>query len=116
MDIKKLQVMLSNFSKERDWDQFHTPKNLVMALAGEVGELLDHFQWKTAEESELGELSDAELSEIYQEVADVALYLLRLADKLDIDLEKSMLEKLSLNALKYPVEKSKGVATKYDKL
>ncbi len=115
MNLTEIQKQLQEFASERDWDQFHTPKNLVMALSGEMGELADLFQWKTATESFPENLSDKEKEEIRQEVADIALYLLRLTDKLDINLEDAIQEKLKINAEKYPVDLSKGNATKYNR-
>ncbi len=112
--LEHLRVRLAAFAAERDWDQFHNPKNLAMALAGEAGELLEHFQWLTFDEA--ANLPPATKDAVALECADVLLFLLRLADKLDIDLAAAAQKKLELNALKYPVEKSRGVATKYDKL
>jgi len=112
--LEHLRERLAAFAAERDWDQFHNPKNLAMALAGEAGELLEHFQWLTFDEA--ANLPPATRDEVALECADVLLFLLRLADKLDIDLAAAAEKKLKLNALKYPVEKSRGKATKYDKL
>jgi dCTP diphosphatase len=109
-----LRARLAKFAAQRDWDQFHNPKNLAMALAGEAGELLEHFQWLTFEQA--SNLSKQTRGEVALECADVLLFLLRLCDKLDIDLIKATEKKLALNARKYPVEKSRGRATKYDKL
>ena len=112
--LKSLSARLDAFAAERDWDQFHNPKNLAMAVAGEVGELIEHFQWLTPEEA--GDLPAATREEVALEAADVLLFLLRLCDKLDIDLAAAALRKLALNAKKYPVRKARGRATKYDKL
>ena len=112
--LEDLRAKLAAFAAERDWDQFHNPKNLAMAVAGEVGELVEHFQWLTFEQA--AKLPDATREEVALEAADVLLFLLRLCDKLDIDLAQAAQRKLELNAQKYPVEKSRGVATKYDKL
>jgi NTP pyrophosphatase (non-canonical NTP hydrolase) len=112
--LEHLRKRLAAFAAERDWDQFHNPKNLAMALAGEAGELVEHFQWLTFEEA--ADLPPATREEVALECADVLLFLLRLADKLDIDLAAAAEKKLELNALKYPVEKSRGKATKYNKL
>ncbi len=100
------------FAAERDWDQFHTPKNLAAALAVEAAELLEPFQWLTPEES--ARLTPEQLAAVREEMADVLLYLVRLADKLDVDLIASAHDKIARNALKYPVERSKGSARKYD--
>jgi NTP pyrophosphatase (non-canonical NTP hydrolase) len=113
-DLDALRARLAQFAAERDWDQFHNPKNLAMALAGEAGELLEHFQWLTFEQAST--LSKQTRDEVALECADVLLFLLRLCDKLDIDLVKAAEKKLSLNAKRYPVEKARGKATKYNKL
>jgi dCTP diphosphatase len=112
--LEILRARLAEFAAERDWDQFHNPKNLAMALAGEAGELLEHFQWLTFEQA--ANLPRETRAEVALEAADVLLFLLRLCDKLDIDLAAAAEKKLALNAKKYPVEKSKGKATKYNKL
>jgi NTP pyrophosphatase (non-canonical NTP hydrolase) len=112
--LEHLRERLAAFAAERDWDQFHNPKNLAMALAGEAGELLEHFQWLTFDEA--ANLPPSTRDEVALECADVLLFLLRLADKLDIDLTAAAAKKLELNAIKYPIEKSRGKATKYDKL
>ncbi len=112
--IRHLSDRLAAFAQERDWDQFHNPKNLAMAVAGEAGELVEHFQWLTPEQA--ANLSAATREEVALEAADVLLFLLRLCDKLDIDLAAAAERKLELNAKKYPVHKSRGRATKYDKL
>jgi len=112
--LESLRTKLERFAADRDWDQFHNPKNLVMALAGEAGELVEHFQWLTFEEA--ASLPRATREEVALECADVLLFLLRLADKLDINLAAAAEKKLELNAVKYPVAKSRGRATKYTKL
>ena len=115
MDIQKTQSQLRQFSQERDWEQFHTPKNLVMALAVESAELLELFQWSNSGGRE--ELEDAETRRnVEDEVADVFNYILRIADVLKIDLEEVSKRKIENNAQKYPVGKSKGKSTKYTKL
>ena len=113
-DMDALRRRLAEFAAKRDWDQFHNPKNLAMALAGEAGEVLEHFQWLTFEQASA--LSAETRAEVALECADVLLFLLRLCDKLDIDLAKAAHKKLVLNAKKYPIEKSRGKATKYNKL
>ncbi|KPA98910.1 nucleotide pyrophosphohydrolase [Pseudomonas asplenii] len=110
-----LQKQLASFAAARDWDQFHTPKNLAMALSGEAGELLEHFQWLTAEQSERNALPDATIHAIEEEMADVLLYLVRLADRLTIDLSAAANAKIQRNAQKYPVDKSRGNAVKYSR-
>jgi NTP pyrophosphatase (non-canonical NTP hydrolase) len=112
--LEDLAARLDAFAAERDWDQFHNPKNLAMALAGEAGELVEHFQWLTFEQA--ANLPRSTRDEVALECADVLLFLLRLCDKLDIDLATAAEKKLALNAKKYPVEKSRGRATKYNKL
>jgi dCTP diphosphatase len=112
--LEGLRAKLDAFAVERDWAQFHNPKNLVMALSGEVGELTEHFQWLTLEQSE--RLSAETLAEVELEIADVLLFLVRLADRLGVDPVRAAERKLELNAKKYPVDKARGIATKYDKL
>lgn len=109
-----LRQKLREFAAERDWAQFHSPKNLAIAVSVEAGELLEHFQWLTPEESE--RLSDSQLAKVRLELADVFLYLISLSDKLGVDLLAAAFEKLELNAKKYPVELSKGSAKKYTEL
>lgn len=113
--IKHLQMELASFAAERDWDQFHTPKNLSMALSTEAGELLERFQWLTPEQSEREGLTREALAEIEEEMADVLLYLLRLASRLNVDLVAAAQAKLISNAVKYPVDKAKGNAVKYSR-
>ncbi len=112
-ELEEIKQRLREFAKERDWDQFHSPKNFSMALIVECGELLEHFQWLTDEQSK--NLAADTLDEVSLEMADVLIYLIRLADKLDVDLFDAVHRKMKLNAIKYPVEKSKGLATKYNK-
>jgi len=112
--LEELRTRLAAFAAERDWQQFHSPKNLAMALAAEAGELLEHFQWLTEDES--GALPEAARTEVALEIADVLLFLVRLADRLGIDPLDAAARKLELNARKYPVDKSRGRATKYDRL
>lgn len=109
-----LRDALRRFAAERDWDQFHSPKNLAVALSVEAAELLEHFQWLTAEQS--AALSPETRARVGEEVADVLLYLIRLADRLDLDLIACAREKLQRNAEKYPVEKARGNARKYTDL
>ena len=96
-EIEALKAEIRAFADARDWEQFHTPKNLSMAVAGEAGELVAEFQWLTAKESERSELSAEKLSDIELEIADVAIYLLRLCDVLNVDLPTSIRRKLSIN-------------------
>jgi len=113
-NLETLRVRLAEFAAERDWEQFHNPKNLAMALAGEAGELLEHFQWLTFEQA--AHLPQDARAEVALEAADVLLFLVRLCDKLDIDLAAACERKLALNAKKYPVDKARGKATKYNKV
>lgn len=108
MDVGRIQAELRRFAAERDWDQFHTPKNLAMALNGEAGELAAEFQWLTPEQS--GTISGHDLNRVRLEAADVGIYLLRLCDKLGIDLESAIHEKIRLNGQRYPADKVKGSA------
>ena len=111
MDLTQLRDELRAFAGERDWDQFHTPKNLASALSVEAAEVLDPFQWlKTGE---LSELDERTREAIRHELADVLMYLVRLADKLDVDLMVAASEKLAQNRLKYPAEKVRGDSRKY---
>jgi len=110
-ELKKFQKEFRDFVAERDWDQFHTPKNLAMALAGEVGELLEHFQWLTAEQS--AELPDDTREKVEQEIADAQIYLAALADRLGIEIGPAVAAKMALNAKKYPADQVRGSARKY---
>jgi NTP pyrophosphatase (non-canonical NTP hydrolase) len=107
----QLTDRLRAFAAERDWDPFHSPKNLVMALTGEAGELAAEFQWLTEGESQ--GLDPERMARVQQEAADVLLYLVRLADKLQFDLLEAAHRKIDLNAERYPVEKVRGSARKY---
>jgi dCTP diphosphatase len=112
--LEDLRLALRRFAADRDWDQFHSPKNLAMALSVEAAELLEHFQWLSdAESSALTSEIHARVSE---ELADVLLYLVRLADKLDVDLALAACEKLKVNAAKYPADKARGSSKKYSEL
>ena len=113
-DIENLRNQLRTFAAERDWDQFHSPKNLASALAVEAAELLENFQWLT--EAGSRQLPPAALAAVRAEVADVLLYLIRISDKLGIDLIAAANEKIILNAQKYPVDKARGSSKKYTEL
>lgn len=113
-ELEQLRDKIRQFAAEREWDQFHSPKNLATALTVEAAELLENFQWLKDEESK--QLSTAKRAEVQAELADVFIYLVRLADKLDIDLISAANEKIVENAKKYPVDKSKGSAKKYNEL
>jgi NTP pyrophosphatase (non-canonical NTP hydrolase) len=110
-ELVKLRNNLRAFAADRDWDKFHSPKNLAAALAVEAAELLEPFQWLTEEES--AHLSEKQLSAVRDEIADVLNYLIRLADKLDIDLIDAANDKIRKNAEKYPADKFRGSASKY---
>ena len=112
--LVQLRDALRQFAAERDWDQFHSPKNLASALAVEAAELLERFQWLTEDESR--KLSPADLAQVREELADVLNYLVRLADKLDVDLLEAARDKIVKNALKYPADKARGSARKYSEI
>ncbi|AWH32959.1 nucleotide pyrophosphohydrolase [Stenotrophomonas sp. SAU14A_NAIMI4_8] len=116
VEVRGAAQALRDFAEARDWAQFHSPKNLVMALSGEVGELNEVFQWMTEADSFNAASSDATAKAVREEIADVALYLIRLSDVLGIDLNEAVSSKLATNAVKYPVDLSRGVSTKYNKL
>ncbi|MDO5442877.1 MAG: nucleotide pyrophosphohydrolase [Bacteroidia bacterium] len=107
-EINRLAEEIRQFSEERDWDKFHNPKDLAIALSIEASELLEVFLWKKPE--------DAKLNDIKEELADVFNYAFQIADKCNLDIEEIVREKMKRNAEKYPVEKSKGIATKYNEL
>ncbi|WP_455210344.1 nucleotide pyrophosphohydrolase [Kaarinaea lacus] len=109
--VDDIKHRLRKFVAERDWQQFNTPKNLSMALIAEAGELVEHFQWLTDEQSK--NLDGDQLKAVSHELADIFIYLLRLADELNIDLIKATNEKMLINNKKYPAEKVKGSANKY---
>jgi dCTP diphosphatase len=110
-DLLMLRDKLRAFAEARDWNQFHSPKNLNMALMVEVAELMEHFQWLTEEQS--GNLDAAKKALVAEELADILLYLVRLSDKLGVDLLKAALHKMEKNAMKYPAEQVRGSAKKY---
>jgi len=110
-DFSKLRETIRSFVDERDWDQFHTPKNLSTALCVEAAELLEHFQW--LQTGNKNELTEAKFAQVRYEMADVLVFLVRLADKLDIDLMTAVAEKMAINRIKYPADKVRGDARKY---
>ncbi len=114
MDLAKIQDYQRKFAKERDWEQFHTPKNLSMALTAEAGELLEIFQWLKPDESDALKKSKDKKLMVSEELADIAYYVIRIADMMEIDLEDAIWAKMRKNAEKYPVELSKGNAKKYN--
>jgi len=111
MKIDKVKKQLRQFAEDRDWVQFHSPKNLSMALSAETGELLEHFQWLSEKDSY--DLSDHKKLAVAEEIADIQIYLIRLADQLGIDLEKAVQNKIVVNETKYPAEQVKGSSQKY---
>jgi NTP pyrophosphatase (non-canonical NTP hydrolase) len=114
LNIEKIAEKLQKFASERDWDQFHTPKNLATSISVESSELLEIFQW-TRGQKDWNEISEVEVKEkIEHEVADILLYLIRFADLAKIDLEEVALRKIEINAKKYPIETSKGSDKKYN--
>ena len=115
LNIEDIQKKLQKFASDRDWDQYHSPKNLAMALTVEASELMEIFQWLTDEESRQLANSPEQMAAVKEEIADVFLYLLRLSDKLNVDVGAAIEEKLKTNADKYPVELAKGNATKYNR-
>jgi len=112
--LSDLTEDLRRFAAARDWDQFHTPKNLAMALAVEASEIVEHFQWLTGEQSQ--RLEEETKNRVALEMADVLLYLLRLSDRLGVDLIEAARKKLVINGEKYPVERARGTARKYTEL
>ena len=113
LDVEHLQQRLREFTAQREWSRFHSPKNLSMALAAEVGELLELFQWLTEEESR--DLSAEDRLLVRHEIADIQIYLLRLADVVAVSLPDAVEEKIALNEERYPVSTSRGDATKYSR-
>ena len=112
MDIIQLNKEVDKFVEERNWEQYHTPKNLVMALSGEVGELNECFQWLNDDDIEDVKNSPEKLIPIEHEIADVFIYLIRIANKMGIDVEDAVYKKMELNRLKYPAESNQGVVNK----
>ena len=113
-ELEEFKLQLRQFAEERDWEQFHSPKNLSMALSVEISEIVEHFQWLTEEQSK--NLPNDKLEEVATELADTFIYLIRLADKLEIDLLAAAQRKHEVNEQKYPVGKAKGNAKKYTEL
>jgi NTP pyrophosphatase (non-canonical NTP hydrolase) len=109
--VEDIKQRLRKFVAERDWEQFNSPKNLSMALIAEAGELVEHFQWLTDNQSK--NLDKTKTKEVSHELADIFIYLLRLADEINIDLLKATNEKMLINNKKYPADKVKGSANKY---
>ena len=116
INVTALSKALDQFATDRDWAQFHSPKNLVMALTGEVGELTEIFQWMTEAQSHNAGANPETAQAVKDELADVQLYLVRLASVLGVDLDEAVQAKLQKNAEKYPADKAKGSSKKYTKL
>jgi NTP pyrophosphatase (non-canonical NTP hydrolase) len=110
--FEKIRLRLRDFAAARDWDRFHSPKNLAMALIVEAAELVEHFQWLKQDESR--SLPRDRIAEVEQEIADIQIYLIRLADQLDIDIEKAVAAKIEINASKYPADKVRNSAERYN--
>jgi len=110
-DLEDIKHRVRVFAKARDWDQFHSPKNLAMAMSVEVGELMEHFQWLTEQQSAAPDAKTK--AAIIDEIADIQVYLVRLADKLDVDILQAVEQKIQKNEQKYPADKVKGSAKKY---
>ncbi len=113
-DLEQIRDSLRKFAEERDWDQFHSPRNLATALIVEAAELLEHFQWDIGSDSTRP--SGKKLDEIQEELADIFIYLVRLADRLEVDLLHAAKRKIDKNASKYPVAKARGSSRKYTDL
>ena len=109
--MNDLRDAIKAFTEERDWEQFHSPKNLAMALSVEASEIVEHFQWLTEEQSK--NLSPEKLTELREEIGDVMIYLVELADKLGVDPVEAARAKLEMNARKYPADVVRGKASKY---
>jgi len=110
-DFEAISQELRRFAEERDWEQFHSPKNLAMAITVETAELLEHFQWLTQEQSR--NLSPDKLAKVAEEIADIQVYLIRIADKMGIDIFEAVRAKIKQNEAKYPADKVRGDARKY---
>jgi len=110
--LERLSKRLLTFARERDWEQFHSPKNLTMALAGECGELIEHFQWLSEEQS--AALAPEKKREVALEMADILIYLIRLSQRLDLNLLDAVEEKIGINERRYPAEKVRGDARRAD--
>ena len=114
--VSELKNRVLSFARERDWEQFHAPKNLSMALAAETGELMEHFLWATPEESKEIAKDPRKRAKIAEELADVVIYALEFANATGLDVAASIESKIAANALKYPIEKARGRSAKYTEL
>lgn len=116
IDIHRLASALQRFADDRDWQQFHSPKNLLLALTGETGELCEIFQWMSEADAKEAAKRPETAQAVKDELADVLMYLVRLSTVLGVDLNEAVTNKLALNGQKYPVDKSKSTSKKYDQL
>jgi len=116
MDLKALQKKVIDFRDERDWKQYHNPKDLALSINIEAGELAEIFQWKTNNEIKEALKNPNKLQELEHELADIIIYCLDMAEETGIDLEQAIIEKIEHNSKKYPVHKAKGSAKKYTEL
>ncbi|KAK6967652.1 dCTP pyrophosphatase 1 [Biomphalaria glabrata] len=113
LSLEDVRKMNENFIKERNWDQFHSPRNVLLAIVGEVGELSEIFQWKGEVSEGLPELTEDERKHVGEEISDIFIYLVDFASRCHIDLSKAVIAKMAANAKKYPVDKAYGQANKY---
>ena len=114
--VAEIKARVLDFAQERDWEQFHAPKNLSMALAAEAGELMEHFLWATSEDSREVMNDPKKREKIEEELSDVIIYALEFANMTGVDVAAAIERKMAANAVKYPVEKAKGRSVKYDEL
>ena len=114
MEIESLSAKLKKFAEERDWEQFHSPKNLASALVVEAAELLEIFQWMKEDESKKPD--ERTLDKVKEEIADIQIYLLRISDVMGINIQEAVKAKIEKNSAKYPIDKAKGTSKKYDEL
>jgi NTP pyrophosphatase (non-canonical NTP hydrolase) len=114
--VAEIKSRVLAFARERDWEQFHAPKNLSMALAAEAGELMEHFLWASSEDSRETMNDPVKRQKIEEELSDVIIYALEFANMTGIDVAAAIERKMAANAAKYPVEKAKGRSVKYDEL
>ncbi|CBK21026.2 uncharacterized protein [Blastocystis hominis] len=112
--LEELRARIQKFAEERDWDQFHTPRNLLLAMMGEVGEVCEILQWKETVSPGTPELSEEERVHLGEELSDVLIYLIRLSDRCGIDLPSAAIRKMGLNAKKYPADVVRGSSKKYN--
>ena len=115
-NLKILKDQILSFARERDWIQFHSPKNLSMAISAEAAELMEHFLWQTAESSRIDVLEEPLRTKIIEEIADILIFSIEFANIAKIDLSTAIMSKMQKNSIKYPVEKAKGSSKKYNEL